>query len=116
MSSASARIHGAGNTSTNIRGRTAANSICTRSARTSRSVGRNPMPTSATGIWSSRLPVQRGFTLIEILVVMLIIGIMVAGTVLSVGLAHGDRELEKERDRLLALTDFVREQGAMQNR
>jgi general secretion pathway protein H len=74
------------------------------------------MPTSATGIWSNPLPGQRGFTLIEILVVILIIGIMVGGTVLSVGLAHGDRDLEKERDRLLALTDFVREQGAMQNR
>ena len=74
------------------------------------------MPTSATGTWSNPPATQRGFTLIEILVVVLIIGIMVAGTALSVGLAHGDRELENERDRLLALTSYVREQGAMQNR
>jgi hypothetical protein len=47
---------------------------------------------------------------------MLIIGIMVAGTVLSVGLAHGDRELEKERDRILGLIVYMREQATLQSR
>jgi len=74
------------------------------------------MPTSATGTWNSPTLPQRGFTLIEVLVVMLIIGIMVAGTVLSVGLAHGDRELNNERDRMLGLTDYMREQASLQSR
>ncbi|HTQ35708.1 MAG TPA: type II secretion system minor pseudopilin GspH [Steroidobacteraceae bacterium] len=74
------------------------------------------MPTSATGTWSRYRRLQRGFTLIEILVVMLIIGIMLAGFVLSIGIAHGDRDLETERDRFVALTDYVREQAALQSR
>jgi general secretion pathway protein H len=35
---------------------------------------------------------------------------------MSIGMAHGDREMEKERDRILAVTDFIREQAALQNR
>jgi general secretion pathway protein H len=74
------------------------------------------MPTSATGTWNSPTSLQRGFTLIEIMVVMLIVGIMVAGTVLSIGLAGGDRELDNERDRILGLTDYMREQASLQSR
>ncbi|MET0282520.1 MAG: type II secretion system minor pseudopilin GspH [Steroidobacteraceae bacterium] len=58
----------------------------------------------------------RGFTLIEILVVLLIIGIMIAGAALTVGVAHGDRDLEQERDRLMAMSGYLREQAALQNR
>ena len=75
------------------------------------------MQISATGISSSNTRASvRGFTLIEILVVMLIIGLMTVGTVLSLGSSGRDRELEKERDRVLALTDYLRDQAALQNR
>ena len=59
---------------------------------------------------------QRGFTLVEILVVVVIIGIMTAGVMLSTGLAFNDRDLETERDRILAIADVLRDQGALQNR
>jgi general secretion pathway protein H len=57
-----------------------------------------------------------GFTLIEILVVCLIIGIVVAGVVLSVNLTGRDRELEKESRRLYTLMDYAREQAELQTR
>ncbi len=65
---------------------------------------------------SSSSRASAGFTLIEILVVMLIIGIMIVGAVFTTGIAHGDRDLERERDRFLALTDYLRDQAALQNR
>jgi general secretion pathway protein H len=74
------------------------------------------MPTSGTGISASSIRSGAGFTLIEILVVVLIIGIMVAGTVLSLRVSGDDRELDNERDRLLALSDYLRDQAALQNR
>ncbi len=74
------------------------------------------MPTSGTGISANNIRSAAGFTLIEILVVVLIIGIMVVGTVLSMRVSGDDRELDHERDRLLALTDYLRDQAALQNR
>ena len=58
----------------------------------------------------------RGFTLIEIMVVVLIIGVLSAGLLLSVSLTGRDRELEKESDRLLALINYAREQAELQTR
>lgn len=58
-----------------------------------------------------------GFTLIEILVVVFIIGILSVGMVLSLSLAGGrDSELQKESDRLYGLMKYVREQSELQTR
>ncbi len=57
-----------------------------------------------------------GFTLIEVLVVVVIIGVITAGIVLSVNITGRDRELEKESDRLLALFNYAREQAELQTR
>ncbi len=57
-----------------------------------------------------------GFTLVEILVVVVIIGVVSAGILLSVSLTGRDPELEKESTRLLALLNYAREQAEMQTR
>jgi type II secretion system protein H len=57
-----------------------------------------------------------GFTLIEILVVIVIIGIITVGAVLSMSFAGPDRELHTEGDRLADLMNYAQEQGALQTR
>jgi general secretion pathway protein H len=59
---------------------------------------------------------ERGFTLIELLVVMVIIGVIIAGAILSFGSIGQDRQLEDERDRLVALMNYAREQADLQTR
>jgi general secretion pathway protein H len=58
----------------------------------------------------------RGFTLIEILVVIVIIGIITAGVVLAVSVTGQDRQLEDESERLMALMNYAREQAELQTR
>ncbi len=44
---------------------------------------------------------------------MVIIGIVVAGTIISLGATGRDSQLEQERDRLTALIAYARERGAL---
>lgn len=63
-----------------------------------------------------RRPAQRGFSLLELLVVVTIIGIMAGAAVLSMGILGSDREIEREALRLSSLVELLREEALMQGR
>lgn len=70
------------------------------------------MPTSVTG----RRTNSRGFTLVEILVVMVIIATVVSIAMLSISLVGDDRELDRERIRFASLVEMVQDEAMMQGR
>ncbi|HKE44982.1 MAG TPA: type II secretion system minor pseudopilin GspH [Steroidobacteraceae bacterium] len=59
---------------------------------------------------------SRGFTLIEILVVVFIIGILVSVTLISIHTLGRDTEIRDETARLVALIGAVHEQAEMEGR
>ncbi len=58
----------------------------------------------------------RGFTLVEMLVVVVIVAVMIAGAVLALGVVGRDRVLENEARRLAALLVLAREHAELQTR
>jgi general secretion pathway protein H len=58
----------------------------------------------------------RGFTLVELMVVVLIIGLLAAAMVLSVGITGRDQALEKESERAYSLIKYAREKAELQTR
>jgi type II secretion system protein H len=59
---------------------------------------------------------NQGFTLIEILVVIVIVATIVSMALLSVGLVGEDAELDKERLRLASVIETIQDEALLQGR
>jgi general secretion pathway protein H len=58
----------------------------------------------------------RGFSLIELLVVVIIVAMVTSIAMLSIGIIDDDRELDTEARRLASLMNAIQEEAAMQGR
>ena len=80
------------------------------------------MQTSASGTRTDRSSRARaaggagGFTLLELLVVMMIIGLLAGAVILSTGAVREERDIEREAMRLRSLIVLLREEALMQSR
>ncbi|HUQ50583.1 MAG TPA: type II secretion system minor pseudopilin GspH [Gammaproteobacteria bacterium] len=76
------------------------------------------MPTSVTGTYRSpaALCKEAGFSLLELLVVVAIIGLLAGAITLSLGALGNDRELQEETNRLRSVIDLLHEESLMQSR
>ena len=59
---------------------------------------------------------QRGFTLVEILVVVIIVATISGIALMSIGLIGDDRELNTERQRLASLIEMAQDEATLQGR
>lgn len=76
------------------------------------------MPISATGNSERRFgrSAQCGFSFLELLVVVAIIGLLAQAVVWSIGALGNDREIEDETNRLRSMLDLLHEEALMQSR
>ena len=76
------------------------------------------MPTSGTGIYRSRATYRAnaGFSLLELLIVVVIIGLLAQAVAISWRALGNDREVEEETNRLRSVIDLLHEEALMQSR
>jgi general secretion pathway protein H len=79
----------------------------------------NPSKPEHRGHWLQTMPKSRfsaGFTLVEILVVIVIVATVVSITMLSFGVLGNDRELQTEARRFVSLYEMAQDEASMQSR